>query len=72
MNTNFQVIGLTRLGIKPESTAQETDALTTRPSELYFFAFAKKNHFFCLVRLDYNQSVYFKILQNFKSFYANC
>ena len=26
MNTNFKVIGLTRLGIKPESTAQETDA----------------------------------------------
>ena len=27
MNTNFKVIGLTRLGIKPESTAKETDAL---------------------------------------------
>ena len=26
MNTNVKVIGLTRLGIKPESTAQETDA----------------------------------------------
>ena len=26
MNANFEVIGLTRLGIKPESTAQETDA----------------------------------------------
>ena len=26
MNSNFEVIGLTRLGIKPESTAQETDA----------------------------------------------
>ena len=25
MNTNFKVIGVTRLGIKPESTAQETD-----------------------------------------------
>ena len=25
-NTNFKVIGLTGLGIKPESTAQETDA----------------------------------------------
>ena len=33
MNTNFKVIGLTRLGIKSKSTAQETDALTTRPSE---------------------------------------
>ena len=27
MNANFKVIGLTRLGIKPESTAPETDAL---------------------------------------------
>ena len=30
----FKVIGLTRLGTKPESTASEADALTTRPSEL--------------------------------------
>ena len=34
MNTNFKVIGLTRLGIKPESSAPEADALTTRPFEL--------------------------------------
>ena len=34
MNTNFQVIGLTRLRIKPESTAPEADAVTIRPSEL--------------------------------------
>ena len=34
MNTNFKVIGLTRLGIKPKSTAAETDVLATRPSEL--------------------------------------
>ena len=27
VNSNFKVIGLTRLGIKPESTAQVTDAL---------------------------------------------
>ena len=27
MNTNVKVIGLTRRGIKPESTAHETDAL---------------------------------------------
>ena len=33
MNTNFKVIGLTRLEIKPEPTAPEADALTTRPSE---------------------------------------
>ena len=30
-----KVIGLTRLGIKPESTAQETDALYHSPSELF-------------------------------------
>ena len=34
MNTNFKVIGLTRLGIKPKSKASEADALTTRPFEL--------------------------------------
>ena len=34
MHTNFKVIGLTRLGINPESTVLEADALTTRPSEL--------------------------------------
>ena len=34
MNTNFKVIGLTILGIKPEPTASEADALTNRPSEL--------------------------------------
>ena len=33
MNTNFKVIGSTRLGIKPKSTAPGADALTTRPSE---------------------------------------
>ena len=36
MNTNFKVISLTRLGIKPESVAPEADAFTTRPSELRF------------------------------------
>ena len=34
MNINFKVIGLTRLGIKPKSTALEANALTTRLSEL--------------------------------------
>ena len=34
MNSNVKVIGLTRLGMKPESTASETDVLTTRPSEV--------------------------------------
>ena len=37
MNTNFKVIGLTRLGIKPKSTTPEADALTIRPSELLGF-----------------------------------
>ena len=32
--TTFKVIGLTRLGIKPNSTAPEVDALTFLPSEL--------------------------------------
>ena len=31
VNTNFKVIGLTRLGIKRKSTAPEADALTTPP-----------------------------------------
>ena len=34
VNTNFKFIGLTRLGIKTQSTALEADALSTRPSEL--------------------------------------
>ena len=34
MNTNFKVIGLTRLVIKPESTAQRQTLYTTQPSEL--------------------------------------
>ena len=35
MNINFKVIGLTRLGIKPKSTARDANTLTTRPSELF-------------------------------------
>ena len=34
MNTNFKVIGLTRLGIKPKSTAPKANALITRPSAI--------------------------------------
>ena len=34
MNNNSKVIGLTRLGIKPESTASAVNALTTRPSDI--------------------------------------
>ena len=33
VNTKFKVIGVTRLGIKPESTAPEVDAFTSWPSE---------------------------------------
>ena len=46
VNTNFKVIGLIRLGIKPKSTAPDADALTTRPSELLSGARA----FNCLVK----------------------
>ena len=42
MNTNFEVIGLTRLGIKPKSTAAEADALTTWPFELLKFVMSLK------------------------------
>ena len=34
VNSNFKVIGLTRLKFKTQSTALKADALTTRPSEL--------------------------------------
>ena len=34
MNASFKVIGLTRLGIIPESTTPEVVALITQPSEL--------------------------------------
>ena len=35
MNSNFKVIGLTLLGIKPKFTAPKADALATRPTELF-------------------------------------
>ena len=35
VNANFEVIGLTRLGIKFESTATEANALTALPSDLF-------------------------------------
>ena len=41
MNINFKVIGLTRLGIKPESAAPEADAFITPTSELLFHYFSK-------------------------------
>ena len=37
MNTNFEVIGLTRPGINPESTAPEAEALTTLQSEPFAY-----------------------------------
>ena len=38
MNTNFKVIGLTRLRIKPESTAPGAGSLESWPSELLIAA----------------------------------
>ena len=35
MKTNFKVVGLVQLGIKPESTAPQADTLTIQPSELF-------------------------------------
>ena len=35
VNTNFEVAGLTRLGIKPKSTAPQAEALSARSSELF-------------------------------------
>ena len=46
---HFEVIGLTRFGIKPESTAPEADALTTRSFELLKF---------CLFDLQFLQAWY--------------
>ena len=34
VNTNFKMVGLTRLGVKLWSADPEADALTSRPSEL--------------------------------------
>ena len=45
MNTNVEVTGLTRLGIKLKSTAPEADALTTRSSELLMPAMPTSSHF---------------------------
>ena len=49
VNSNFKVIGLTQLGIKPKSISSEADPLTTRPSEIlkdllwaYFAAVERK------------------------------
>ena len=51
MNTNFKVIGLTRLGIKPESKALEAQAPSTRPLEL------------CLVKRAVLETLYLAIKQ---------
>ena len=44
-STDTRVIGLTRLGIKPKSTAPEVDALTIRPSELLFILWRMHEEF---------------------------
>ena len=46
MNTNFKVIGLTRVGIKPKFTVAEADALITQPSELLFTNYKSNLLFF--------------------------
>ena len=43
MNTNFQVIGLTRLANEPESTAPEADVLSTTPQSGFATAEYLKN-----------------------------
>ena len=40
VNTNFKVIGLTRLGIKLKYTAAEADALPTQSSELLNYCYS--------------------------------
>ena len=50
MNTNVKVIGLTRLGIKPKSTALEADVLTTRLSELLMPAMPTSLHLSSLLK----------------------
>ena len=60
MNTNFKVIGLAQLGIKPEFTAQEHTLHTTRPSELYATKYNTNSRSFIIlivlqvVHIDYN------------------
>ena len=61
MNTNFKIIGLTQLGIKPESTAPDADALTTWPSELLSGARA----FHCFVKKIF-WATFYGNLQRFK------
>ena len=51
MNTKLKVIGLTRLGIKPKSTAIEADVFTTPPAKLlknvYGLKTSRRKHGFC-------------------------
>ena len=50
MNTKFKVIGLTRLQIKPKSTATKADARTTRPPELFMLAVPTSLHLSSLLK----------------------
>ena len=50
MNTKFKVIGLTRLEIKPKSTATKADARTTRPPELFMLAVPTSLHLSSLLK----------------------
>ena len=58
VNSNFKVIGLTRLGIKPNFTPPKANALTTRPSELIiptpvFKVFCMNSTLSCLFIVPY-------------------
>ena len=65
MKINFKVIGLTRLEIKPKSTALKADALTTRQSKLSEVAYAGGYY----ARAPLSSSLYKKVNQ---LYFFNC
>ena len=50
MNTNFKVIGLTQLGIKPKAAVTVAYALTSRPPELLMSAMPTSLHLRSLLK----------------------
>ena len=70
MNTNFKVIGLTRLGINPKSTAAaEVDALTTWPFELLMPAMPTSLHLSNLLEPK-TKSKHIYVMQRFSNWEA--
>ena len=61
VNSNFKVIGLIRLGIKPEFADPEVDAFTTRPSELLIEKAQAHLGFFRNVCYDATHNITLKI-----------